>query len=282
MFRTLSRYTLCALLLAGLPASAESPPSEMDLSHLGLPSASSVVVIPTASNSPGHNGAYFKTRVVIHNMTDWEYEIRAILCGPNGYVDDKAISMPANGFHSWDNFLKDIFGYEGNGAVVLASETDFLNGGGIAGGDIAVAISASQFAVTAEVYTDSRNGRYTTSVVNGVPPEIDEGDRAFNAGISVSQSQRVNLGVFNFGRSRSKVTAVVDDGMGTLLETIEFNVEPLTWAQKPVTVPVENGMIQWKMAGGTPYLWTVLVNNRSNDGTLVWPVRPGYWWGILE
>ena len=277
MSRKLLLHSLVALLLSALTVHAESPPAAMDLSHLGIPSAAAVVVIPTASNAPGAHGAHFKTRVVIHNMTDVDYEIRAILCGPNGYVDDTTISLPAHYFHSWDNFLGDIFGYEGNGAVILASEDDFFSGSGIA-----VAFSPFEFAVTAEVYTESPAGRYTTSVVNGVPPAIDEGDRAFNAGISVSQAQRVNVGVFNIGRSRSRVQVAAYDGMGTLLETIEFNVKPLSWAQKPVTAPVENGVIQWKIEGGTPYLWTVQVNNRSNDGTLVWPVRPGFLGFILE
>lgn len=56
-----------------------------------------------------------------------------------------------------------------------------------------------KFSVTAEVYRDSPNGRYTTTVVNGIVPLVDSGPSAYSAGITVGQDQRVNVGVFNLG-----------------------------------------------------------------------------------
>ncbi len=258
-------------LCLNLPALAESPALERTKHALGLPLATPLAVIPTAANSPGRFGAYFKTRVVIHNLTTNSYALDAILCGPNGIVAQRSISMSANQYRWYDNFLQDVFDYRGAGAVILAGDINSLN---LDGADL-VTDAPYKFSVTAEVYSDSPNGRYTTTVVNGIVPLVDSGPRAFSAGITVGQDQRVNIGVFNLGVSTVPVQAIVHDSSGFVTQTIDFSVGTLSWQQKAVTNNVANGYIRWQFDArdGLPFLWAVSVDNRSNDGTLTWPIR---------
>ena len=259
-------------LCLSLSALAESPALERTKHALGLPLATPLAVIPTAANSPGRFGAYFKTRVVIHNLTTNSYTLDAILCGPNGIVAQQSISMSANQYRWYDNFLQDVFNYRGAGAVLLAGDINSLN---LDEADL-VTDAPYKFSVTAEVYSDSPNGRFTTTVVNGIVPLVDSGPRAFSAGITVGQDQRVNIGVFNLGVSTVPVQAIVHDSSGFVTQTIDFSVGALSWQQKAVTNNVANGFIRWQIdaRGGLPFLWAVSVDNRSNDGTLTWPIRP--------
>ena len=266
------KFLICLALIPCLwvPALSEIPISFREAHELGLPVPSPITIIPTSANSPGRHGAFFKTRVVIHNMARESYNILAMLCTSNGFEDSRRITMQPRQYRFWDNFLDDIFGYRGAAAIILVSE-DALESDDL---DNFLLNSPQKFSVTAEVYTDSPNGRYTTTVVNGIIPLIDGGTEAFNAAISVNSDQRINIGVFNTGKSTSSIRARVYDRSGAVIQTISFEVPSFTWSQKSVTVPVDNGFIHWQITGGFSFLWTVTVDNHSNDGTLIWPIRP--------
>jgi hypothetical protein len=255
-----------------LTAFAESPALERTKHALGVPLASPVAVIPTLANTPGRHGAFFKTRVVIHNLTGNSYSLDAILCGPSGVVAQQSIPLSAGEYRVYDNFLQDVFNYRGAGAVLLGGDINSLNPDD---SDL-LTDAANKFSVTAEVYSDSPNGRHTTSVVNGILPFVDPGPSAYSAGITVDQDQRVNVGVFNLGITATSVQAVVHDASGAVTQTIDFSVGPLAWQQKAVSKSVADGFIMWQIdaRASLPFLWAVSVDNRSNDGTLTWPVRP--------
>ncbi len=250
----------CALLIQlGMLAFAETAVSERDVNALGYARPTSLAVIPTAAHVKS-----FRTRVVIGNLTSHEYSITATLYGPNGLVSQKIISMPETHYRGWDNFFRSVFNYTGNGSVVLQSERDSEAGDS--------AESRYKFYLTAEVYADSENGRFTTPVVNGIAPLVDEGDRAYNFGITVNEHQRTNIGAFNPSDEPVSIQAEVSDESG-LVETLSFEMAPYSWQQKPISATVNFGWIEWKTSGGT-YLWAVSVDNRSNDGTLVYPMKP--------
>lgn len=256
-----------------LPAIAEGPGLDRDTHPLGLPLATPLAVIPTTANSPGRFGAYFRTRVVIHNLTSSSYTINALLCGPNGIVSERSISMSPNQYLSYENFLQDVFDYRGAGAVILLAEISSLN----PNDPDLVGNAPYKFSVTAEVYSDSPNGRYTTTVVNGIVPLVDAAPEAYSAGITVGPDQRLNVGVFNFGYSTSSVQAVVHDSSGMVVQTIRFNAGAFSWQQKNVSSLVTDGFISWRIDSSPdtlPYLWAVSIDNQSNDGTLTWPIRP--------
>ncbi len=98
---------------------------------------------------------------------------------------------------------------------------------------------------------------------------------AYNAGITVNENQRDNIGVFNFVEvGDTVVRAKVYDAASMLVEEIRFTVDPWAWTQKHISAPVTNGLIVWEIERGVLYMWAVSVDNRSNTGTLLWPVWP--------
>ena len=269
----MKRLVACAALLVSLgwPAFSETPPAERDQHELGLPVPSPLAVIPTSANTRGRFGAHFKTRVVIDNSTPKDISITQILFGPQGIVDQRTRRLRRFSYVVLDNFLEQIFGYSGNGAVFFWADPNIdVNDPGSFDPDRFVN-SPYKFSLTAEVYTDSPNGRFSTTVVNGIVPLVDERTSASISGITVNESQRANLGTFNLSENSNVITAeVVDSRTRTLLEVIEFQMRPFSWQQKPINVSVDPGKIHWEIQGGLAYLWAVTVDNRSNDGTLVW------------
>ena len=223
------------------------------------------------ANSPGRFGAYFKTKVVILNPTDFSYSIHATLYNSKGLVSTIVIEMGSKEYKTWYNFLDEVFGYRGAGAVEFDSWFDPPGGSSDFG-----------FSVYAEVYTDSPNGRFSTVVVDGEGAEdirigygrALEGGVFINAGITSNSEQRVNVGLFNDSFSEKNFFARVFDAEGNLLETIDFEVPVNGWTQRGVSARFENGYITWRCLEETcsAYPWVVTVNNRSNDGQLAQPV----------
>ena len=216
-------------------------------------------VIPASANSPGRFGAHYKTRVVIFNPTSRNYSITALLYGTNGPISTNAIPIESGEYIVWDNFLGEVFDYSGGGAIwLLAPDED------------------NQFYMTAEVYTDSPNGRFSTTVVNGIIPRLLRGrEPEYNLGITVNQNRRTNIGVWNWETEPSSVEAKVFDASGSLVQTIPFELKGEAWQQKTISAPVENGHVRWETNGEseTHYFYAVEVDNASNDGTLNWSVK---------
>ena len=216
-------------------------------------------VIPAASNAPGRFGAHYKTRVVIFNPTSRDYSIAARLYGVNGPISRNDISIDAGQYLVWDNFLGAVFDYTGGGAVWLTAPGE-----------------DDQFYMTAEVYTDSPNGRFSTTVVNGIIPTfVRSTEPDFNVGITVNQDRRTNIGVWNWDTKPSSVEAKVFDGSGMQVQTIGFELKGKAWQQKTISTPVENGHVRWEINGESEahYFYAVEVDNQSNDGTLNWSVK---------
>lgn len=220
-----------------------------------------VWTVPTMANVQGQFGAFFKTRVIVFNPTTFSYTLAARLYNQNGVVDTRTITLPANNSRLWDDFLGEVFNYYGAGGVEFDSW--FIPPGGSSDFD---------FFVTAEVYTESPNGRYKTMVVNGMRPDSFTGSwRTTSVGISANANERTNLGVLNDSSSTASVQAAVYNSSGQLLEIVSFSVPGHGWAQKPVTASVTNGTINWT-TNKIIYAWAVTVDNRSNDGSLTYPI----------
>jgi len=230
--------------------------------------------IPTMANTPGRFGAFFKTKVVIYNPTTLSFTVAASLYSSTGFVETRNILLDPATMYTWDDFLGDAFGFSGAGAVEFNSWLTI-------GGSIDFA-----YAVLAEVYTNSPNGKFSTVVANG--PLIQT--PLFNSppwsnpvslGINVNSQTRTNLGVFNSISSLSTVEANVYDANNNLVEIVTFTVPGKTWAQKSITQQVTDGYIIWTADSSVTsdyFLWAVSVDNVSNDGTLNWP---SFWMGSL-
>ena len=207
-------------------------------------------VIPTMANSPGRFGAFYRTKVILTNF-DSDLDLVVRLYGPNGFVNRRSYSMEANHYRVWGNFLSDFFDYRGAGAVEFSGN--------------------APFAVSAEVYTTSSQGKYTTVVHNGPAPLTPYLSRAASVGVvTVDGATRTNAGVFNNSNRSQTVTANVyypDSDSEDPDQTLTFSLPPKGWAQKTVTAKGEGGYIFWRIPREA-YLWVVSVDNGSNDGTL--------------
>ena len=207
-------------------------------------------VIPTRANTPGRFGAFYRTKVILTNF-DSDLDLVVRLYGPNGFVDRRTYSIDARHYRVWGNFLSDFFNYQGAGAVEFSGNAPFV--------------------VSAEVYTTSPSGTYTTVVHNGpspLPPYLSGAESV--GGITVDDATRTNVGVFNNSNRSQTVTARVYYGGDDPVQTISFDMAPKGWAQKSVSARGSEGYIFWRVPQEA-YLWVVSVDNRSNDGTLAVP-----------
>ncbi len=211
-------------------------------------------VIPTMANSPGKGGAYYRTKVILSNF-DEDLDLTIRLYGPGGAVAWRHRSIEANYYWTWNNFLEEIFDYQGAGAVEFSGNAPFT--------------------VSAEVYTTSYDGTYTTVVHNGPAPLTPYLSRAASVGVvAVDGSTRTNAGVFNNSNRSQTVTADVyypDSDSEGPDQTITFSLPPKGWMQKAVSARGARGYIFWRIPREA-YLWVVSVDNRSNDGTLSVPI----------
>ena len=191
-------------------------------------------VIPTMANSPGRHGAYYRTKVILANF-DSDLELTLRLYGPNGLVAQRNRSIEANHYWTWGNFLSSIFDYEGAGAVEFSGNVPFT--------------------VSAEVYTTSSQGRYTTVVHNGPAPLTPYLSRAWSVGVvTVDGSTRTNAGVFNNSDRTQTVSARVyypDANSDDPDQTLTFSLPPKGWAQKSVSARGERGYIVWRIPPGS-------------------------------
>jgi len=116
----MERISIVLVLLFLLtPAySAELTPPTAQIS-----AASTQITVPTMANTPGALGGIFKTKLVLFNPSSFTYPIHVTLYGVNGLVDQKTIGMSAGQIRNYENFLEEVFGFSGAGAVNFDSLT---------------------------------------------------------------------------------------------------------------------------------------------------------------
>ena len=186
-------------------------------------------IIPTMANSPGRFGAYYRTKVILSNF-DEDLELTVTLYGPGGFVARRNRSIEANYYWTWNNFLSELFDYQGAGAVEFSGNAPFT--------------------VSAEVYTTSSQGKYTTVVHNGPAPLTLYLSRAASVGVvTVDGATRTNAGVFNNSNRSQTVTANVyypDSDSENPDQTITFSLPPKGWAQKSISARGTKGYIFWE------------------------------------
>lgn len=216
--------------------------------------------VPVMTNSPGQNGAFFKTRVSIVNPTFLSFPIIATLYGPNGQVGKATININSAQQRTWDNFLQEVFGYTGAGTVKFDSFIEPPSGN-----------QNYVFLVSAEVYTESPSGRYKTVVCTGqgLFPASSK-CASYGIGISVSATTRTNMGFFNDSSSSVNVATEVRNENGEVVGVINTVVPARSWTQVPINTPVSNGYVKWGFSSNQRvYAYVVTVDNTSNDGTFI-------------
>lgn len=212
------------------------------------------VIVPTAANAGGQYGSTFKTRVTVFGMpgssTATGIPMKIYALTPTG---PRSVSyvLPAGVNKTWENALQEIFGYSGAAAILF--DTDSLY---------------DDLFVTAEVYTDSPNGRFSTAVETlTILDSIGSTYVDLTVGVTAGGNFRANIGCSSDSYGKSTTIATVYGADGYKIKAFIFDVPAYGWNQVPVDVTVNRGAILWQSTGSYTYCWAVNVDNTSNDGT---------------
>ena len=80
------------------------------------------------ANNPGQFGAFCKTRVSILNVAPLNYSMKVILFNQSGKVKEATITMANGQQRTYENFLEEVFQYQGAGSVELDAWFSILQG----------------------------------------------------------------------------------------------------------------------------------------------------------
>lgn len=213
--------------------------------------AVSHLLLPTSANVQGQFGAYFKTKVSIFNAVNASYAIRAGLSDTSGEITHAFISIGPGETVTFNNILSEVFGYTGGGAIDLDSGNSSL-----------------RFVVSSQVYVDTINGRYTTSVqfaddLGAITPSRP----GYIVGISVNASRRTNVGcASNSGFSQTVSFQAFDANNVAVGSPVAFVLPPYAWGQFSYVGFLTNGGV-YVTATQNAVCYAVEVDNASNDGT---------------
>lgn len=213
--------------------------------------AVSHLLLPTSANVSGQFGAYYKTKVSIFNAVNASYTIRAGLSDATGEITHAFITIDPGETVTFNNFLSEVFGYYGAGAIDLDS------------GDVSL-----KFVVNSQVYVDTVNGRYTTAVqfaddLGAVTPSRP----GYVVGVSVNGARRTNVGcASNSGNPQTITFQAFDANNVSVGSPVVFVLAPFAWSQYSYSGSLTNGGI-YVTATQNAVCYAVEVDNASNDGT---------------
>jgi hypothetical protein len=212
--------------------------------------ATSHLLLPTSAFANGQYGAVFKTRITVANVTSSPYSIRAGFSTAAGEVAVSTFTILAYETRTWDNFLSAVLQVSGAGAI------DFDSGD-----------AAYRFIVSAQVYVDGPNGRFSTAVQSADEAGTILSSRpGYVIGISANSFDRTNLGCASDSPSAQTITADVYSPSNTYLGSLSFNMNPWGWTQVGVDIPVTDGIMVINSTQRA-VCYGVVVDNVSNDGT---------------
>ena len=213
--------------------------------------AVSHLLLPTSANVSGQFGAYYKTKVSIFNAVNATYQIRAGLSDTTGEIAHAFITVHPGETVTSGNFLADVFGYYGGGAIDLDSGNTSL-----------------RFVVNSQVYVDTVNGRYTTAVqfaddLGAITPSRP----GYVVGVSVNSARRTNVGcASNSGNPQTISFQAFDASNFAVGNPVTFTLAPFGWSQYSYAGSLTNGGI-YVTASQNAVCYAVEVDNTSNDGT---------------
>ena len=212
--------------------------------------AVSHLLLPTSAFANGQFGAVFKTRLSVANVTGYPYTIRAGFSTAAGEIVARSFPILAYETRTWDNFLGEVLQVTGAGAI------DFDSGD-----------TAYRFIVSAQVYNDGPNGRFSTAVQSADEAgTIISGRAGYVIGISADSFDRTNLGCASDSGLYQTITAEVFSSSNIFLGSLTFDLNPWGWTQVGVTIPVTDGIMVINSTQRA-VCYGVVVDNVSNDGT---------------
>jgi hypothetical protein len=198
----------------------------------------------------------------LYNPNSSSITVITQLLTPTGGSAVKNIVLAPGDLYWSDNFLADEFGYYGGAGIGMIDST-----------------ASHLYFATAEVYTDSTNGRYSTPLVGMFTrdrvPRASESGYARVEGLRMDAENRANFGCSNTDAVTSVVAAEIRawNGSSWNTQTVTLTLPPGAWQQLPVPIQGEWIRINFRLTAGGgalgTYCYGVTVNNRSNDGTAV-------------
>ena len=207
--------------------------------------ASDVQTLPVVANTTGAGGALFQSYVAIFNPTSSSFPITATLYDANGTPTVKTITLAAGELKTYTNFLSDVFGATGGGAVTLRAPDP-----------------SNRFIVSSEV----RTGGFNTTV-----PALEfagSSSRSFAPGVTADSTTRTNVGCFNQADAANSVKATVFDNTGHAAGSVTLNLAPKAWGQSGTPFVVSNGYVQFDPSDSA-VCYAVVVNDSTNDGRFI-------------
>ncbi len=256
-----------AILLLGLLAAAGAAPAQDARRPAGLVGRG--YVFPSSANAAGQFGAYFKTKLTLYNPNAETVTIRAFLSTPQGATETASVTLSANAYTRWDNFLDEKFGYTGGAGINLAEST-----------------GTKSFVAVAEVFTQSDAGRYSTPLTGLLPDDavVPLGNPVASpisvaAGLRVDAANRANFGCSSASADTVRVRAdfyAFRNFVRIATTSASLDLAPRGWAQQAVPVEGDDVIAIFWLVSGSPgagvFCYGVNVNNASNDGTSI-PAR---------
>jgi len=241
----MKKLILTSLILAvvALPALAQRRPAAQDF-------ASDFQTVPVMGNTPGFGGTTFLTYVAILNPTASAYPVTISLFDAAGTKREAIINLAAGEQKVFANFLGEVFGFSGGGAVTFKAPES-------AGGT-----HNNRFIISAEVRTSGTN--FSTTI-----PALEfagTNSRSYVAGVTVDSTVRTNIGCFNQADVPNNIKATILDKSGaTVIGTANLALPANAWGQTAVSSFVSNGYVQFDPAEAA-VCYAVIVNNATGDG----------------
>ncbi len=212
--------------------------------------AVSHLLLPSSAFVNGKFGAIFKTKISIANVTGSSYSIRAGFSTQDGEVAARTFTIFPFETLTYQNFLSDVFQTSGAGAI------DFDSGD-----------TGHRFIVSAQVYVDGPNGRFSTALQSADEAgTIISGRPGYVVGISADSFDRTNLGCASDSGFPQTITADVYGPGNEFLGSLSFTMNPYGWNQVPVNIGVTDGIMVISSTQRA-VCYGVVVDNVSNDGT---------------
>lgn len=214
------------------------------------------VLYPTSANVQGI-GAYFRTKLTIFNTTGTGYDIRAGFSTTAGEVSAKLIHIGPFQSITSDNFVLDVFGLTGGGAIDLDSRYDGR--------------TDHDFLTNATVYVDiGGGGRYSMAIQ---PADFTgfagPSNPVILVGVSVNSTTRTNIGCASNYSGTQHLTAQAFNADGSAASAATgFDMVGYGWGQVAITGTFNSGtiVISTNAPAGAACYGTE-INNATGDAT---------------
>jgi hypothetical protein len=206
-------------------------------------------MVTASANTPGVGGTYWRTDLMIHNPHEFDLPviIQFLPSGRENYQADYfwLEVYPWETVNLWDVLGPDWFDVRGTGALLVYADTALA----------CDPIEDCHFLATTRTYTVTPEGPYgeygQTIAAMDVWQAVDWDSYGYAAGIlNDGVNFRCNVGVSSWSSDWTVVRVDVQDAVGTILATEEFEVPPFSHVQRRLATDVTGGSLVYYLVDG--------------------------------